>query len=842
MFTIGDSQELIRVFVLHSHSHVVRFRFLIVQESANCFKKSSCQLYQNLPITKLTSLLDLKYLSYTYNTSVVSNVQFAVQNSSFTRIAPYFHHPYSNESTCIISDQTFEFCAKRFAASRCSDPSYPTYPNYDARCRSYYHVGYDGGDTSKVYFSNPYYTATNPSLQIAATVPFKTRPGGSIDGVVAYNVDVSVVTDAINSITILTHGYCYVISRSNTSIAIVHPNLQQKPQCKGSLACLEGSFSQTEYQSFYTNVLLPLQSVGYAETKQYLKGGRLWRLAYKEVKYGTVDYILIATVPESDIEATSTTVNKNIDRAVETMVIILTIVGFILVLIIIFVSKKVVDRVLSPLEMLRELCRAIMRDELAFNIPFEASSKDMKVLLESFSGLLISIRFSRISPDDIRDYPETCKEIFQEALEIFDNTGNKWGVGVCLNNLGSAYLSNSDLPRASDCFNRSIIIADELLRAARQEDERRNLYKILSDRKYNLALVLIERGLCREACELLVNGRAEDRNCGYSRGLISKQLALGQLYLNRREVTPAFELFSFPLLATDQIAHMSATEVMIARQMALRHLGFYYESTRDIQAAEVHYLRALCEFQLMHVGTTKKVIFALMKMWSRDPSKVDRVRDLVRLASRLKFNIGDARTIGSILPKRVVFVMDYSFTMIGAKIQTAVRSLKDLYERCIYDEDSCALFVFSDNVVEVVRMNTKRADGENMRRAIIGLTSPDGGTALIYAITTAVQILEEADIDRDNKNDWVVVLTDGVDSTRADPSRLTALLSESTVGLIIIGVGEDVDEDALLELCQAAGEQRGHYLRASADLKSIQTAFNRVGEILQSDVIFQTMY
>jgi len=244
----------------------------------------------------------------------------------------------------------------------------------------------------------------------------------------------------------------------------------------------------------------------------------------------------------------------------------------------------------------------------------------------------------------------------------------------------------------------------------------------------------------------------------------------------------------------------------------------------------------------MHVGTTKKVIFALMKMWSRDPSKVDRVRDLVRLASRLKFNIGDARTIGSILPKRVVFVMDYSFTMIGAKIQTAVRSLKDLYERCIYDEDSCALFVFSDNVVEVVRMNTKRADGENMRRAIIGLTSPDGGTALIYAITTAVQILEEADIDRDNKNDWVVVLTDGVDSTRADPSRLTALLSESTVGLIIIGVGEDVDEDALLELCQAAGEQRGHYLRASADLKSIQTAFNRVGEILQSDVIFQTMY
>ena len=40
----------------------------------------------------------------------------------------------------------------------------------------------------------------------------------------------------------------------------------------------------------------------------------------------------------------------------------------------------------------------------------------------------------------------------------------------------------------------------------------------------------------------------------------------------------------------------------------------------------------------MHVGTIKKTIFALMKIWARNLMTVDRVRDLVHLASRLDFD------------------------------------------------------------------------------------------------------------------------------------------------------------------------------------------------------------
>ena len=307
------------------------------------------------------------------------------------------------------------------------------------------------------------------------------------------------------------------------------------------------------------------------------------------------------------------------------------------------------------------------------------------------------------------------------------------------------------------------------------------------------------------------------------------------------EADNAYTLFHDALLILNDnnelTSKLNESEVIIGRQMALRNLGYYYEYTGDIQMGEVHYLRALCEFRLMHVGTIKKTIFALMKIWARNLATVDRVRDLVHLASRLDFDIGDVRAIGSVLPKRVVFAMDYSFSMYGPKLETAVRSLSNLYERCIQDADSCSLIAFNATFREVVSMNTKREDGENMRRAIRGLTNPQHGTALIDAMTRAFRSLTPT-----TGNDWVVVLTDGSDSTGADPTDLSALLSESTVGLIIIGIGEDVKEDALVDLCQPAGGQRGHFLRASADPMSIQSAFNRVGEILQSDVIFQTMY
>ena len=688
----------------------------------------------------------------------------------------------------------------------------------------------------KVYFMNPYYTVTNPSLQIGAVAPIKLR--NSFFGVVSYFFEVGVLTDTINAIQILTHGYCFVVSRSNTSLAIVHPNFKQNTNCF-LVSCLESTFSVAEYNRFYTDVLFSLQTYGYTDVKQYSKGGESWRLEYQEVSYGTIDYILIATVPESDIDATSKDVQAKINLAVLTMVIALATSGGVLFLIIIYVSKKVVDNVVYPLETLRRLCQAILRHELSTDIALKGTSADMTVLLESFSGFLISIRFSSTSADSIRDHPEKCKKIFEEALEIFESTGNKRGVGACLNNLGSVYFSYFNLPRAADYFDRAVSNAKEILEKASSDSERANLRKILSDRVYNSALVLIERGRFPEAFGVLDEAVEEDLGNGYILGYISKQIAIGQLQLKQGEKATAARLFQNVLTFFNEIHNfpvkLDEREVVIARQMALRNMGYFHETNENVRAAEYYYLQSLCRFPHMHFGTTKKTVLSLLNIWSTSESDESKTRELTHLCQRFNIDIEDSRAQRALVPKRVVFAMDYSGSMSGEKIRTAVSSLLNFYENYIREDDSCALIVFNERAVEAVKLHTKRQYGGWMRREISALTAPNGGTALFDSIVISVRSLGIIGV-----NDWVVVLTDGQDNGNRYP--LLTLLRESSVGLIIIGVGEDVERNVLVELCEAAGEKKGHYISATSDPRSIEAAFNQVANIIQTDVIFQDMY
>eukprot|EP01042_Synura_sphagnicola_P000465 gene465-492_t len=542
---------------------------------------------------------------------------------------------------------------------------------------------------------------------------------------------------------------------------------------------------------------------------------------------------------KSDIKSTSQDVEKNIDRAVGKMVIALAISGAVLFLIIIYVSKRVVDNVVYPLEMLRRLCQAILRHDLSANIALQGTSADMTVLLETFSSFLIAIRFSSTSADSIRDHPEKCKYIFDQALEVFESTGNKRGAGACLNNLGSVYFSNSNLPRAADYFDRSIANAKSLLEKSSSESERENLRKILSDRLYNSSLVLIERGRFPEAFGVLEEASKEDLRNGYIRGYISKQIAIGQLQLKQGENGTAARLFQNVLAFFNEVQdspiQLDKREVMIARQMALRNMGYFYESTANFRAAEYYYLQALCRFTCMHVGTTKKTALSLLNIWGRSGNEVDKIRVLTRLCKRFNLDIDDSRAQRALVPKRVVFAMDYSGSMSGDKIRTAVSSLLNFYDKYIREDDSCALIVFNHKAVEAVKLNKKRLGGDRMRKKISALTAPHGGTALFAAIVISVETLGVI-----GGNDWVVALTDGQDN--GDKSPLLKLLRESSVGLIVIGVGEDVEENVLIELCEAVSEQKGHYVSATSDPKSIEAAFNQVADIIQTDVVFQDIY
>jgi len=112
------------------------------------------------------------------------------------------------------------------------------------------------------------------------------------------------------------------------------------------------------------------------------------------------------------------------------------------------------------------------------------------------------------------------------------------------------------------------------------------------------------------------------------------------------------------------------------------------------------------------------------------------------------------RNIGSVLPNCMVFAMDYRFSINVLEMKTTVRSLLDLYEQYIYDEESCARFAFSDKKYKEGRWKKYAKNHFRLHR--------------LYD-------LRFAKFRAETGNYWVMVLLNGEDTTRADPSLLLAL-------------------------------------------------------------------
>eukprot|EP01037_Dinobryon_pediforme_P033193 gene33193-38526_t len=97
--------------------------------------------------------------------------------------------------------------------------------------------------------------------------------------------------------------------------------------------------SQSEYATFAVAVLQPIRGNGYllndAASIVFKKQGANWRLTASSVVVGTVRYTVIATVPNSEVEKTSTDTTNSINATVVSMVIAFAfcIVGFLVILV-----------------------------------------------------------------------------------------------------------------------------------------------------------------------------------------------------------------------------------------------------------------------------------------------------------------------------------------------------------------------------------------------------------------------------------------------------------------------------------------------------------------------------
>jgi hypothetical protein len=336
--------------------------------------------------------LDLKLRSFFHAYNSLSFMQLGVEEHGFTRYLPYTGQisASSNPSfptKCQIDLPASLECMSAYNASRCGNASAKHYPPYDLRCRSWF---YDGkaveNAVNRVFFQSPRVSSTNTFVQTAYT-PIHQR--GRFYGVLISNVLVERLVNEINSMKILNSGYCYLIEAATAKL-VSHPQLTLTNCVSLSIQCAE-EFSDAEYAAFSQSVLFPLQNTGILSgfSEIYVKKGKQWRLSAQEITYGTIDYVIIATVPEYEFCKTSIEISNEIDKTVNLMIVIFAACVAGLLIVLVSYSHLMTISIVNPFEDLRKVLNLIRNEDLGFEMPTKASSSDMKVLLEAFAKVRV---------------------------------------------------------------------------------------------------------------------------------------------------------------------------------------------------------------------------------------------------------------------------------------------------------------------------------------------------------------------------------------------------------------------------------------------------------------------
>eukprot|EP01034_Spumella_vulgaris_P036988 gene36988-biopygen31435 len=80
-----------------------------------------------------------------------------------------------------------------------------------------------------------------------------------------------------------------------------------------------------------------------------------------------------------------------------------------------------------------------MNEDMSGQVSSEASSLDMKVLLEAFAKMMIALRFS--SDTYAQGNQKRTREVFTDALSLYTGNNDKRGIGVSLANLAASELA-----------------------------------------------------------------------------------------------------------------------------------------------------------------------------------------------------------------------------------------------------------------------------------------------------------------------------------------------------------------------------------------------------------------
>ena len=196
------------------------------------------------------------------------------------------------------------------------------------------------------------------------------------------------------------------------------------------------------------------------------------------------------------------------------------------------------------------------------------------------------------------------------------------------------------------------------------------------------------------------------------------------------------------------------------------------------------------------------------------------------------------------VPKEVVFVLDYSGSMSGQRIDSAVDNMVGIYDGYIQPIDRCAFIRYGTDSETVFSLSYKSKEHREMLNGSRQAVAP--GTCTRDAVASAISILEASIAQDSSCPRWIIVLTDGDDNgSNSTTEELCTKLTAGQCSLIVITVGMGIDSREVKRFCDATNspdQARYGLLLAASDARAdLDAAFAQVAVMLKTpEMVIQT--
>lgn len=753
--------------------------------------------------------------------------------------------------------------------------SYPDgapFVGYDPTRRYWYYEAFNNG--TKTILTDPYNDALTNKVLI--TMARRVDDEFPSQGVWGLDIYLDQLSQSITGGKILDNGQFYIVSTQG--IAVLYDGIDLNNVELFADVLLTDNNEKISFASTWNTITTTDKFSG-----TFTKNGEVWYIStvkvipddlannggfFANIDVSNVDipYIIVAVVPESDIEKASIEIKKEANDNVNTSLAINVVVIILFIIATIFFFWKLSNRIVEPIVKFEKMMSNIQAGDLEANLSeldedSYHTSSDVSSLANSINQLFLFLRAGNNSywGGDMKS-----ALVHYDEVERVTGNDNKRIMGSLENNRGAANQQLTKFREADAHYNNAIKYVEQLI-AENSDNEGLivKLRQILRNRKMNLASlgidILKNEPQNKDIQDAVYSNIKEVIDmCSSAEDMIGLAKSYGIMgryntILNRTQEAERNYVDAYNIIKNDP----NYQTQWISLEYTTYNLAEYYANIgNDDQALE------LCG-QFNERTKSKKVPTTLFVNFIRLQLNIAEKRGMNEFLDGLHNSIQHYPELENAINatsktdiKYLDFTIDVSGSMGGSRINAVASSLRALHDNIINPDDMSCITSFNGTVNQLTWGEyRKKSDISHLLTRSGHAWNVGGMTAFFEAIWRTLDRI--SNLQKGNPTAPVInvfILTDGSDTVSSKNiiknghrvelgqviKDINQLIHMCRINLIIFTIGNDYNRSDVRQFIESANKTVGCFgihLEAGSNIDDIMDKFKTVEKIMNNGEI-----